>query len=243
VEKAKAEAEEKILKKVAECSKKVNPDITMNEIEDCLSDVMQFNPDHPKINELKAFVGNIIAQREAKAAASAAHAAEVAKLKGLFARAEGLQKKGRNLEAIKAYYVVINSRLPDPRGLRRTSEGNIAAIRKMMNQKTASLQADAEKFAQANNLKGAIQALRKARQVDPENDTLQEKIDRYVLDLKKQMMVLYQEGILEESFGNVEGSESKAGAKDKWKKIIEQDIPDGEYYKKAYIKLKKYGAF
>jgi hypothetical protein len=56
------------------------------------------------------------------------------------------------------------------------------------------------------------------------------------------MMGLYQEGILEESFGNVEGGESKAGAKDKWKKILDLDVSDGEYYKKAYIKLKKYGA-
>ncbi|MNU08930.1 hypothetical protein D3C72_2552040 [compost metagenome] len=56
------------------------------------------------------------------------------------------------------------------------------------------------------------------------------------------MMNLYQEGILEESFGNVDGGESKAGAKDKWKKILELDVSDGEYYKKAYIKLKKYGA-
>jgi hypothetical protein len=62
------------------------------------------------------------------------------------------------------------------------------------------------------------------------------------MDLRKLMMTLYQEGILEESFGNVEGGESRAGAKEKWKKILEQDISDGEYYKKAYIKLKKYGA-
>jgi hypothetical protein len=56
------------------------------------------------------------------------------------------------------------------------------------------------------------------------------------------MMNLYQEGILEESFGNVDGAESKVGAKDKWRKILELDITDGEYFKKAYIKLKKYGA-
>ena len=55
------------------------------------------------------------------------------------------------------------------------------------------------------------------------------------------MMVLYQEGVLEESYGNVDGGESRKGAKDRWKKILEMDIPDGEYYKKAYIKLKKYG--
>ncbi len=243
IEKAKAEAEEKIMVKVSECGKKINPQITLPEMEECLSDVMQFNPDHPKIAELKMLVEKIISDREAKAAARAVHSDQVGKLKVLYTRATVLQKAGKNLDAIKAYRAVMASKLPDPNSLRKESEKNIAAIRKMMNTRTAALQLEAEKFEQANNYRGAILALRKARQIDPENDSLQDKISHLILELKKQMMIFYQEGILEESFGNVEGSESKAGAKDKWKKIIEQDIPDGEYYKKAYIKLKKYGTY
>jgi hypothetical protein len=49
------------------------------------------------------------------------------------------------------------------------------------------------------------------------------------------MQALYQEGILEESVGEVET------AKTKWKKIIDQSLPDEDYYKKAKMKLKKYG--
>ena len=44
-----------------------------------------------------------------------------------------------------------------------------------------------------------------------------------------------------QNFGHVDGSESRPGAKDKWKKIIETDLEDGDYYRKAFIKLKKYG--
>lgn len=244
IEKAKAEAEEKIQKQTEICKKKITPEYTIAELDECLSPVLQFNPEHPKFQELRATVDAIVAKREMKQAERAAYLDQVGRLKALFRKAQALEKEGnKNPEAIKAYEVVINSKLPDPEGLRKQSITNLENVRKMMNSKTAVLQADSDKAYQGGNLKGAILALRKARQIDPTNTELPDRIDRYVLELKKQMMVIYQEGILEESFGNVEGNESKAGAKEKWKRIIDQDIPDGEYYKKAYIKLKKYGNY
>lgn len=242
LEKARAEAEEKIQKQVAECQKKINPEVTVAEIDDCISPVLQFNPDHPKIMELKAQAESLTAIREAKQAERAAYQSQVARLRGLFDKAQGVHKTGKPLDAITAYEKVLDAKLPDPSGLKDSSRRNIASIRQQMNSKTATFQAEADKFYQEQNIKGAILALRKARAMDPTNTELPEKIERYTVELRKQMMSLYQEGILEESFGNVEGGESKAGAKDKWKKIMELDVPEGEYYKKAYIKLKKYGA-
>ncbi|MFM6927977.1 MAG: FHA domain-containing protein, partial [Bdellovibrio sp.] len=243
IEKAKLEAEEKIQKQVVECQKKINPTVTMEMMDECLSSVLQFNPEHPKILDLKTQVEAINAQREAKAAEKAAYQSQVSKLRVIYDKAQSVHKSSKSpLDVIDAYQKVVDSKLPDPNGFKAQSQRNIASIRKMMNSKTASYQAESDKMYQTQNLKGAILALRKARQVDPNNDELPEKINRITLELRKQMMNLYQEGILEESFGNVEGGESKAGAKEKWKKIIELDIPDGEYYKKAYIKLKKYGA-
>lgn len=238
IEKSKADAEEKILKQVVECQKKINPLITENEMDECLSSVMQFNPDHPKFNDLKMQVQAIVAQRELKAADRAAYQGQVARLKSIFAKAKTVHKSATNpLDVIASYEKVVDSKLPDPGGLKTESKRNIAAIRQMMNSKTASYQAEADKLYHAQNIKGAILALRKARQVDPNNADVAPKIEHYTTELRKQMMDFYQQGVLEESFGNVE-----TGAKEKWKKILELDIPDGEYYKKAYIKLKKYGA-
>jgi FOG: FHA domain len=235
-------AEEKIAKQVAECKKIVNADVVMEKLEDCLSSVLQYNPEHPDIMALRAQAEGLIVIRETKDAERAAYNDKVARLRGMYERAETVQKTGTPLDAIAAFEKVISSRLPDPRGLRSQSERNIASIRQQMNSKTATFQTEADQAASAGNLKTAIMALRKARAIDPQNPELAEKIQRHTMELRKQMMVLYQEGILEESFGNVEGGESRAGAKEKWKKILQLDIADGEYYKKAYIKLKKYGA-
>ena len=242
IEKARIETEEKIQAQVAACRKSITPQITSEKIEECLSSILQFNPEHPSILELKAQVESIVEQRMAAAADRASYQAQVERLRGPFNRAQTTYKKGKPLIAISEFDKVVNSSLPDPGGLKAQSKRSIASIRQMLNSKTASLQAEADKLYQSQNLKGAILALRKAQAMDPTNNEIPEKIERHITELRKQMMALYQEGILEESFGNVEGGDNKTGAKDKWKKILELDIPDGEYYKKSYIKLKKYGA-
>jgi hypothetical protein len=51
------------------------------------------------------------------------------------------------------------------------------------------------------------------------------------------MQIIYQEAIVEENIGNLET------AKDRFRKIREQDVVDGEYFLKATMKLKKYEKF
>lgn len=240
-EKQALEIEEKIQKQAEVCAKKLNPEITRSQMDDCLSSVMEFNPTHPKIVDLQNQVDALISQKEAKAAEKAAYQAQVSQLRSIYAKAQEVQRVGKPLDAIAAFEKVLKSSLPDPSGLKAESKRSIASIKQMMSSKTASLQAEAEKLYQSQDLKGAILMLRKARVIDPENMDIPDKIETYTSELRKSMMRIYQEGILEESFGNVE-NDAKTGAKDKWRKIIEKDIPDGEYYKKALIKLKKYGA-
>ncbi len=243
IEAAKAEAEQKIIAQVAVCQKKINPNITMDEMDSCLTSVLQFNPDHPKILDLKTQVEALTTAREVRKAANADYAAKVARLKGIYEKAQALHKVGKKpLAIIDAYTNVVNSKLPDPNGYKGIAQRNIASVRTQMNMKIKIYLDKSDKAYQAGDLKAAIGALRDAKAIDPENPELPEKIEKIVIELRKQMMALYQEGILEESYGNVDGGESKAGAKDKWKKILQLDISDGEYYKKAYIKLKKYGA-
>jgi hypothetical protein len=54
-------------------------------------------------------------------------------------------------------------------------------------------------------------------------------------ELRKSMMPIYQDSILEESVGEVES------AKLKWQKIRDLSLPGEDYYEKAKVKLKKYG--
>jgi pSer/pThr/pTyr-binding forkhead associated (FHA) protein/tetratricopeptide (TPR) repeat protein len=240
--KALQAAEEKIQNKTAECKTKMNPDTTMNDLEDCLTSVLALNPEHAAILELRHQVDQLVADKQTKELARQERNGQVQKLKGLYGRAEGSLKENQYLRAIKEYQVVISSSLPDPNFLKSQARRQVASIQQTLKQKTDQYEKEADQAYKDQKLRDAILALRKGMDVDPTNDSTKDKADRYILELKKQMMVLYQEGVLEESYGNVEGGENRPGAKDKWKKIMDLDIPDGEYYIKAKIKLKKYGA-
>jgi len=242
LEKAKVEMEEKVQVKVSECKAQLNPDYTMAKLEDCLSSALSLMPEHPAIMDLRQQVDQFITEKQAKDAQKQEYQEQVQKLKKLFNRAEASFSESQYLRAIKEYQIVISSGLPDPSALKSQARRQVSSIQQTLKQKTSRFETEAEQSYKDQKLRDAILTLRKSLEIDPENETIKEKIDRYVLELKKQMMVLYQEGVLEESYGNVEGGENRPGAKDKWKKIMDLDIPDGEYYAKAKIKLKKYGA-
>jgi pSer/pThr/pTyr-binding forkhead associated (FHA) protein len=241
-EQFKIEMEEKIQKVVAECKLKITPNFTGTQMDDCLSPGLQLNPNHPALADLRHQVDELVSQKQIKDAQKAEYQSQAQKLRGLYSRAESSYKENQYLRALKEFQAVTTSGLPDPSELKPQARRQVAAIQQTLNQKIDQFTQEAEAAYKEQKLKDAILTLRKALVVDPNNDETKDKISRYVLELKKQMMVFYQEGILEESYGNVEGSENRPGAKDKWKKIMELDIPDGEYYIKAKIKLKKYGA-
>ncbi|MBS1969919.1 MAG: FHA domain-containing protein [Bdellovibrionales bacterium] len=242
LEQKMAENREKIEKQTAVCQAKITPEFTMAQLDECLAPVIEFDPANAKFTDLRRQVEEFATQKQVRDAQKAEYNTQVARLRGLFSRAESSHKENQYLRAIKEYQAVTTSSLPDPSELKPQARRQIAAIQQTLKQKIDQLTTEADTFYKDQKLKDAILTLRKAVDVDPGNEDTKDKINRYVLELKKQMMVLYQEGVLEESYGNVEGNENRPGAKDKWKKIMDLDIPDGEYYGKAKIKLKKYGA-
>lgn len=241
-ERLKQENEDKIQRQTNVCREKITEEMTMDQLDQCLTNVIEFGPLHPKIVELKNIVERNIAAKQLEAAQKAATQAEVQKLVVIYKKAQSVEALKNPFKTMDAYDLVIKSKLPDPGGLKGISKSKIEKIRQTLSSDTKRFQQEAEKLYQAQDLKGAILVLRKAQMVDPTNMELRDKADQWINELRKQMMAIYQEGILEESFGNVEGSENKQGAKDRWKKILNLDIPDGEYYLKAQIKIKKYGA-
>ncbi|MCX7977390.1 MAG: FHA domain-containing protein [Bdellovibrionaceae bacterium] len=238
---AKQEQEEKIQNQVKECRKLLKPDVTVDVIEECFAPVIAFNPEHPAILEIKSKAEAIVTERQLAEMRRAEYRSQVTRMRGIYESAEAIHRKKQWLNAIEAYEKVIATNLPDPDNLKGRARESIAQIRKFIASQTRNLREKAAARASAGDLKGSILLLREAMKIDPDNRELLEETNRQINDLRKQMRDIFQEGVLEESFGNVEGSDLRAGAKDKWRKILQLDIPDGEFYQKALIKLKKYG--
>ena len=236
-EKSRQEMEEKIQRQVTFCRTKINDGITQSGIDECLSSVMQFNPDHPAIVGLKSEVDELISSRALRDSQNHEYQERVRRHKSLYSKAEKMQKVGNPLQALKAYEEVVRSSLPDPNNLKGQAKRQIASIQQSLVEKQAEYEKIADASYKKGDLKSAILTLKKAEAINPNNESIRGQINSMVSELKRQMQTFYQEGILEESVGEVET------AKTKWKKIIELSLPEEDYYKKAKMKLKKYGSF
>lgn len=237
-ERKQAEEEQRIkIERQAEiCKKIINPKIEMAQLDECFAPVIEFNPDAAPIVALRNEVEAIINERTAKEMLDKENADKAAKLRAIFNAAEKTAKSSGPQTAIKAYEGVIKSDLPDPSGLKATSKRRIASILDGISRKVAGFTGKGDKALGESKYREAVISFRGALEIDPFNLEVKAKYDKALNDLRKSMMAPYQEAVLEESVGEVES------AKTRWKKIREQSVPEEEYFQKATIKLKKYGA-
>lgn len=235
-EKEKIEIEEKIQKQLQICRAKINPSIGPDELDNCLAPVIQFDPEHAGILDLKKRVDEITVARNMKKAAADDWREKLNKQIALFNKAKAQATSGDSLSAIKAFRAIYNSPTVSNTEWKGKAKQEIDILQKDIDVKQKQYKDEADSSIKAGKLKDAILALTRALAFNPEDEVMKGKINSLLSELRKQMQTIYQEGILEESVGEVET------AKTKWKKIIESSLPQEEYYKKAVIKLKKYGA-
>lgn len=240
-EKEQVELQALIKATLEKCEKSIVPETTPEGLQDCLSPVTINDPTNADAERMLMQVRKTISDRQAKEQAELVAKTQREQLKEIFERAEKVHETGFPKKAIKAYQEVINSDLPDPDSLKDTSALRIKFIQKKLEERNANNISSAEVYLKDGKFKEGIMALRAALQFDPDNQTIKDKIERYSNDLRNQVKVMYQESIIDENFGYVDGSDNRPGAKDKWKKILDIDLEDGDYYRKAFIKLKRYG--
>lgn len=241
IRKEKEEQDIKNKSNIEICKKLMGPKVTKAEMSECLAPVAALDPQNVDYIRLMAEVDAIEENRLQKEREAKIYEQQVSELAKLFTEAEAIQGQGLAFKAIKKYQLVVKSEFPDPRKLKKRSQERIVYIEQKIKEKSSSSLSTAEDLFKAENIKGAISVLREAKIYDPENKNIQEKIDIFSLELKRRVRSLYQEAIIDENYGIVDNTETRIGAKEKWKKITEMDLDDGEYFRKAVIKLHRYG--
>ncbi len=231
----------KIIEIAKTCEKLLTPIVTTDQMRECLAPMSQIDVMAPDYIRLSAEAERIERDRIQKDAIAKSNAEQIQELADLFKKAEGVQGEGFAFKAISQYEDVIKSSLPDPKKLKEKAKERIAFIRQKISEKTSRSVSNADVLIQEGKLKQAVASLRDSLVYDPDNLKVKEKIESYREELRRQSRLLYQESIIDESYGLVDSTDTKQGAKEKWKKITEIDVDDGEYYKKAVIKLRRYG--
>lgn len=236
-EREKLLIEEKIAHQAGLCKQQLRSTSDLNWLENCLSSVSQFNPEHPLFVELRNKVQAQMDLNLMKEVQRKEYLMRVAQLKSLYDKASKIEKDGKPMPAIAAYKKVASSKLPDPNGLVSKARRQMASLQSEVDRKQEEAEKKSDEAYRSGKLKEALLVLRDGIRLNPDNEVLKGRHEQLLVELKKSMQNQFQEAVLEESVGDVES------AKMKWKKIIDQSLPGEDYYEKSKIKLKKYGNF
>lgn len=234
-ERERAMIESQISGFVETCKGKLKATSTVEETRQCLAPAIELAPEHPLIIEMihtaqmheeeQKFIAQQKKEEEAKAAKGLAR----------YNHAFSIYKKGRLAKSISEFEAFLNSTYPHSDTLKDQARRQIASIKKELKSKVDTYLDRCRSAKDKGHLKEAYNACTQAIQEDPNNIAVHELRDKTLADLRREMRGLYEDSVLEESLGNVDS------AKEKWRKIIQDDVDSDDYYSKAKSKLKKYG--
>lgn len=234
-EREKVFIEQQITGYAENCKQKLTVTATVDETRQCLADAIVLAPEHPLVLEMIHSAQMREQERKALAEMKAVETAKMEKGLAHYNKALKIYKKGKLAASIDEFEKFLRTEYPKVQDKKEDARRQVASIRQELKTKVESLIAQCRQLGEKNKYRDAYAACDKAVDEDPENDGAKEYRDKLVADLKREMKVIYEDSVLEESLGNVDS------AKEKWKRIMGEDIESGEYYQKAKSKLQKYG--
>ncbi len=237
IERKRAEAVSKRLSEILYRCNIVSQTATSEQVIDqCLEEALNLDPGNDEIHIQKERVHKRISDANELASQRADYKARVERAKEMYNHARSLESKGELLQAIEAYERLAKTNLPDPEDRKKEAQRKIASIKQSLSQKAEEYIHSSQRLAEQNNLKGALTELIKAQKIDANNSHVNSLIKKYRGDLDNQLQDLYGEATI------YEGNSRLERAMEIWKKIVDLDRPDGDYYRKAKSKLHTYGS-
>ncbi len=208
---------------------------SVSQVEQCLQPAIADDPENAEANALISKIRKDEETRMRNRENEAELKAEVQELIELFNKAAAQEKSGQLLNAIALYGQVGKSDNSDPKGLKPKAKAKVKELQGQIQSEIKKAQQKATEFAGQEKFRDALNELKRALDLDPENSAAKAQFDKVYKDLNKRLRTMYGDSVLEESLGNVEA------AKQKWNTIIDLDLETGEYYQKAKRMLKRYG--
>jgi pSer/pThr/pTyr-binding forkhead associated (FHA) protein len=204
------------------------------ELKRCIEPIFGLDPSNEKASALLDRAEAVDMKRQQEQADAAKYKKNVASGRYLYRKAEDYDKYGDWKRALKAYDKHVKSGYPDPAKLKSKSRRNIAAINTRIDSTLQGAISASEKYLAEDDFKNAVLETDKGLEVNRDHPKLLSIKATAERNLKMILRKYYQESVIEEDFGQIDE------AKIKWKKILEQGVPDSDYYRKAKLKLRYY---
>ena len=241
-EKAKKETEEKIKKIVDECKKQFSENIiqTEDDLNRCAEELLrELDPENSEISAMRM---EILEREQLKALENEkkeAYRALIARKKALYNKAKNVHNRSKLSEApevVRAYDVFLKSarNFSPLQELYKQAEFDRHDIQKKYDRELARLYESCHTLISRKKLKEAYYDCKKILEFKKDDKKAKEYMNRAKLNLQREFKSIYEQSMLDESFSRIEE------AKKLWNEILEKDVKEGYYYKKALSQIKKY---
>lgn len=226
--------EQQISAIVEACKAKLTVDSTVDDTRLCLADAMVLAPEHALVIELlhtaqmreeeRKFMIDQKRKEEERAAAGEKH----------FAKAMSIYRDGRLAASLSELEKFLDTEYPRDSARKAEARRQLAAIKKELKTKVDFHLDQCRSLGEKSRFREAWESCDQALQEEPKNKEARALRESMHGKLRKEMKSIYEDSVLEESLGNVDS------AKEKWRKILSENLPFDEYSKKAKLKLEKY---
>ncbi len=153
-----------------------------------------------------------------------------------YRKANDIYSSGNLSRAITEFEKYLGAYYPRNSDKKEEARRKLASIKQELKSKVNKFLDECKALGSKNKYKEAYIVCNQAVQGDPKATEAKAMRDKMLRELRKEMKAIYEDSVLEESLGNVES------AKEKWKKIMAEDLDFDDYAVKAKSKLQKYGA-
>lgn len=227
--------EQQISGHVENCKSKLTANASVDETRKCLAEAMELDPEHTLIIEMLQVAQSREQERKLLAEEKERENQRSASGRKHYEKAKSLWKDGKLAKAVNEYERFLDTPYPKTDGEKNAARRELASIKTELKTKIGTLLEQCKQLGSSNKYKEAYLACDKAAEEDPTNSEAKEVRTSMHNELKREMKNIYEDSVLEESLGNVDS------AKDKWRKIMKENLEFDEYTKKARSKLKRYG--
>lgn len=234
-ERERAMIEQQITGHVEGCKAKLKKNSTVEDTRQCLAEAIELAPEHHMItamihsaqirDEERQFLAQQKEEQERKTESGKAH----------FRKVKSIAKSGNLAKAIVEYEKFLDTYYPRIDSEKAVARRDLANLKRELKTKVDAALKECKDLRAKQQFKDGYIACTKALDEDPKSAEAKEHREHMLGELRRIMKNIYEDSVLEESLGNVDS------AKEKWKKIIKEDLESGDYAIKAKSKLQKYG--
>ena len=237
-EEQERKTKEEIKKITDECQKKFDQKEiqSLEDLSQCARPLESLDPENPIISSIRT---QIEEKETLKLMAQEKRQAYKKFLQGkraLYNKAKKIRDQNKPLRAVSAYNVFLKSAkgIPALKDLWTQAESERDTIQKAYDDELNKLYSSCENLIESKKMKEAYYDCKKILKFKSEDKQAKNYIQQALSSLKKELKPLYEQSMWHESFSRIEEATKL------WKEILEKDVQNGYYYKKAQSQIKKY---